>query len=56
MKSYKYRLYPSKKQRVKLEATLDICRHLYNDALGSRKLGSDPLNSWSYIYLLSNGM
>ncbi len=38
LKSYKYRLYPSKKQIVKLEATLDTCRDLYNNALGSRKV------------------
>ncbi len=41
LKSYKYRLYPSKKQIVKLEATLDTCRHLYNDALGNRKLQAE---------------
>ena len=41
LKSYKYRLYPSNNQRVKLEATLDTCRHLYNDALGSRKLQAE---------------
>jgi len=41
MKSYKYRLYPSKKQIVKLEATLDTCRHLYNTSLGSRKLQAE---------------
>ncbi len=41
LKSYKYRLYPSKKQIVKLEATLDTCRHLYNNALGSRKLEAE---------------
>ena len=41
MESYKYRLYPSKKQRVKLEATLDTCRHLYNTSLSSRKLQAE---------------
>ncbi|GCC10209.1 helix-turn-helix domain protein [archaeon] len=41
LKSYKHRLYPSKKQIVKLEATLDTCRHLYNNALGSRKLQAE---------------
>ncbi|GCC10824.1 helix-turn-helix domain protein [archaeon] len=41
LKSYKYRLYPSKKQIVKLETTLDTCRHLYNNALGSRKLQAE---------------
>ncbi|HDL15760.1 MAG TPA: transposase, partial [Euryarchaeota archaeon] len=41
LRAYRYRLYPSKKQRVALEATLDTCRHLYNDALGSRKLQAE---------------
>ncbi|GCC10768.1 putative transposase [archaeon] len=40
-KSYKYRLYPNKEQRVALEATLDTCRHLYNTSLGSRKLQAE---------------
>ncbi|GBE54116.1 putative transposase [archaeon BMS3Bbin15] len=40
-KSYKYRLYPNKEQRVALEATLDTCRHLYNNALASRKLQAE---------------
>ncbi|GBE54025.1 helix-turn-helix domain protein [archaeon BMS3Bbin15] len=38
MKSYKFRLEPNKEQRVTLKATLDTCRHLYNNALASRKL------------------
>ncbi|GCC10953.1 helix-turn-helix domain protein [archaeon] len=41
MKSYKFRLEPNKEQRVTLKATLDTCRHLYNDALGSRKLQAE---------------
>ena len=35
-KTYKYRLYPTKKQVEKLEWTLDICRILYNCALQDR--------------------
>ena len=36
-KTYKYRLYPSKAQVRKLEATLDLCRELYNGALRERR-------------------
>src|SRR5436190_22267008 len=37
MKSYKYRLYPTKKQVQILEWTLDQCRELYNAALQERR-------------------
>ena len=36
-KTFKYRLYPNRKQRESLTATLDVCRHLYNDALQERR-------------------
>lgn len=36
-KTYKYRLYPTKKQVQKLEWTLDKCRILYNSCLLDRK-------------------
>jgi putative transposase len=32
-----FRIYPSKNQEVKLNRTLNTCRHLYNDALQERK-------------------
>jgi len=35
-RSYKYRLYPTKNQRHKLQNTLDLCRDLYNSALQER--------------------
>lgn len=35
--SYKFRIYPSKAQATKLEATLDICRELYNAGLQERR-------------------
>jgi putative transposase len=38
MKTYKYRLYPTKTQTVKLDATLNDCRWLYNAALEQRKV------------------
>jgi putative transposase len=37
VKSYKYRLYPSKSQQDKLEQTLETCRHWYNACLAERK-------------------
>jgi len=37
LKSYRYRLYPTKSQRRILERQLEICRHLYNDTLAYRK-------------------
>ena len=36
-KTFKYRLYPNRKQRESLLATLDVCRDLYNDALQERR-------------------
>ena len=37
LKTYKYRLYPTRKQTEKLNWTLDTCRILYNSALVDRK-------------------
>ena len=37
MKTFPYRLYPSKTQRQALEATLQTCRRFYNDLLAERK-------------------
>lgn len=36
-KSYKFRIYPTKKQVVILENTLELCRELYNAALQERR-------------------
>ncbi len=36
-RAYKFRIYPNKNQEVKLNRTLDTCRHLYNDSLAERK-------------------
>ena len=41
LRAYKYRLYPNKEQKIILEPTLDTCRHLYNNALASRKLQAE---------------
>jgi putative transposase len=35
-RQYKYRLYPNHQQRSRLLATVETCRHLYNDALQER--------------------
>lgn len=37
LKSYKFRLFPSRSQTKKLQATLDVCRELYNAALQERR-------------------
>jgi putative transposase len=40
IKVYKYRIYPTKSQRTKMERTLDLCRWTYNQTLAYRK------NAW----------
>src|SRR4030067_3788685 len=35
-RTYKYRLYPTKKQVIRMQSILDICRILYNSALLDR--------------------
>lgn len=37
LKAYKYRLYPTKKQALRLQEVLDRCRELYNAALQERR-------------------
>ena len=36
-RTFKYRLYPNRRQREKLQATLEVCRELYNAALQERR-------------------
>ena len=36
-RTFKYRLYPHRQQREKLQATLEVCRELYNAALQERR-------------------
>ncbi|MFL5802583.1 MAG: helix-turn-helix domain-containing protein [Roseiflexaceae bacterium] len=36
-KAFLYRLYPSRAQERLLDATLETCRHFYNDCLAERK-------------------
>src|SRR5260221_6040136 len=40
MRTFKYRLQPSRSQRTKLMQTLEFCRWVYNETLATRK------NSW----------
>jgi putative transposase len=40
VKTFKYRLQPSKRQRTKLIQTLELCRWVYNETLATRK------NAW----------
>ena len=37
LKAYKFRIYPTKSQRAKMERTLDLCRWTYNKTLETRK-------------------
>lgn len=37
MKTYKYRIYPTKTQEILLNQQLEICRWVYNKTLGTRK-------------------
>ncbi len=37
IKAFKYRLYPTCQQQARFEATLDLCRELYNAALQERR-------------------
>ncbi|HVH70236.1 MAG TPA: helix-turn-helix domain-containing protein, partial [Candidatus Dormibacteraeota bacterium] len=36
-RTFKYRLYPKRQQRHQLQATLDVCRELYNAGLQERR-------------------
>jgi len=50
LKSYKFRLFPSRSQTTKLENTLEVCRELYNAALSERR-EAWRLSSKSITYL-----
>jgi len=56
-KTFKYRLYPNRKQRERLQETLDLCRELYNAALQERrdgyKVARAKLNYYSQASQLS---
>ena len=48
-KAYRYELKPTKNQEVKLNRTLNTCRHLYNDSLAERKDGYEN-GGWNVKY------
>ena len=48
-KAYRYELKPTKNQEVKLNQTLNTCRHLYNDSLAERKDGYEN-GGWNVQY------
>ncbi len=48
-KAYKYELRPTKNQEVKMNQTLSICRHVYNDSLSERKEGYEN-GGWNVQY------
>lgn len=41
LKTFRYRLYPSKAQKKRLESTLETCRRFYNNCLSERKIAYD---------------
>ena len=48
--TYKYRLFPTNSQRIKLEKTLDLCRWVYNDTLGARKAAYEETGKGLSLY------
>ncbi|MDO9517131.1 MAG: transposase, partial [Methanosarcinaceae archaeon] len=55
IKTYKFRIYPSKKQEVKLISTLNTCRWLYNSSLAERKHQAEINKLYSYLQLFPLG-
>jgi putative transposase len=49
--TYKFRIYPSKKQTKALNNTLETCRHLYNDSLDER-IADREVDYWVQKQLL----
>ncbi|PYX78427.1 MAG: hypothetical protein DMG70_31710 [Acidobacteria bacterium] len=45
-RTYKYRLWPNRKQREVLFSTLEVCRQLYNDALKERRQAWKLCRTW----------
>ena len=50
MKTYRYRLYPSAEQEVRLNQQLELCRELYNSFLEQRILAYKMGKSINYYY------
>ena len=49
-KTYQFRIYPTRKQSIKLLHILSICRHLYNDMLHDRKTAYEDCNCGLSFY------
>ncbi|PYY08900.1 MAG: hypothetical protein DMG69_12755 [Acidobacteria bacterium] len=45
-RTYKYRLWPNRKQREVLFSKLEVCRQLYNDALEERREAWKLCRTW----------
>lgn len=41
IRSYKFRLYPTRQQVTVMQNTIETCRRLYNDSLGERSVDWD---------------
>lgn len=55
IKTYKFRIYPSNNQEVKLISTLNTCRWLYNSSLAERKHQAEINKLYSYLQLFPFG-
>jgi len=49
-KTYKFRIYPTRKQTIKLLHVFSMCRHLYNDMLHDRKTAYEDCNCGLSFY------
>src|SRR5512135_2246066 len=50
IKTYKFRLQPSRSQRTKLTQTLNLCRWVYNETLATRKIAWEKENISLSLY------
>jgi len=50
LRTYKYRVYPTKDQVLKLESTFELCRNLYNASLQQRRDAYKSVNPRSVFY------
>ena len=53
-KTFKYRLYPTRQQRERLQTTLDVCRELYNASLQERREGYKNCRAMLNYYTQAN--
>lgn len=53
-KTFKYRLYPNRQQRERLQTTLDVCRELYNAGLQERRDGYQVAKAKLNYYTQAN--